>query len=472
MPNLSDRATGLTNVNVISLNELSTSPSDPAAGQKRLYAKDDGKVYTLDSDGNEKEVGSGGGASVEVAQSGHGFIIGDVLYFDGTNYVKAKADAANTAEVVGIVSEVVDTDNFVATTAGYVESGLELDVDGDPLVAGSVYFLSAGTAGGLTLNEPNVVGQVSRPVLLVSAARTAEGAADAKGFVLPYRGVVVGGSNARTSLSLNNNGSTNIQDMSDYDAGELSGWIYIKAGVADADSLRFYVEAQVSRNGVGDDYNISYQTSGDTPPAGFDMNVSSAGMVSVVLPDVSGFSSANINYSLNAAAVGVDLPLSLDASNIQTGTISTSVLPTPSSTQIWLNKGIGYGSTNTKIRRYQNVQVNDATWGTLTQSGTDGDSVTITEAGVYEVSKADVRVGGSCSFGMTVNTATPTVSINSVSMAAGERIAWTQGADGLFNFCSGIVFCSPGDIIRPHDDGTCGNFDNRQFFRVRQIVKL
>lgn len=322
MPNLSDRATGLTNVNVISLNELSASPSDPAAGQKRLYAKDDGKVYTLDSDGNEKEVGSGGGASVEVAQSGHGFIIGDVLYFDGTNYAKAKADAANTAEVVGIVSEVVDIDNFVATTAGYVESGLELDVDGDPLVAGSVYFLSASTAGGLTLNEPNVVGQVSRPVLLVSAARTAEGAADAKGFVLPYRGVVVGGSNARTSLSLNNNGSTNIQDMSDYDAGELSGWIYIKAGVADADSLRFYVEAQVSRNGVGDDYNISYQTSGDTPPSGFDMNVSSAGMVSVVLPDVSGFSSANINYSLNAAAVGVDLPLSISGENILEATSS------------------------------------------------------------------------------------------------------------------------------------------------------
>jgi hypothetical protein len=322
MPNLSDRATGLTNVNVISLNELSTSPSDPAAGQKRLYAKDDGKVYTLDSDGNEKEVGSGGGASVEVAQSGHGFIIGDVLYFDGTNYVKAKADAANTAEVVGIVSEVVDIDNFVATTAGYVESGLELDVAGDPLVAGSVYFLSADTAGGLTLNEPNVVGQVSRPVLLVSAARTAEGAADAKGFVLPYRGVVVGGSNARTSLSLNNNGSTNIQDMSDYDAGELSGWIYIKAGVADADSLRFYVEAQVSKNGAGDDYNISYQTSGDTPPSGFDMNVSSAGMVSVVLPDVSGFSSANINYSLNAAAVGVDLPLSISGENILEATSS------------------------------------------------------------------------------------------------------------------------------------------------------
>jgi len=163
---------------------------------------------------------------------------------------------------------------------------------------------------------------VSRPVLLVSAARTAEGAADAKGFVLPYRGVVVGGSNARTSLSLNNNGSTNIQDMSDYDAGELSGWIYIKAGVADADSLRFYVEAQVSKNGAGDDYNISYQTSGDTPPSGFDMNVSAAGMVSVVLPDVSGFSSANINYSLNAAAVGVDLPLSISGENILEATSS------------------------------------------------------------------------------------------------------------------------------------------------------
>lgn len=307
MANLSDRATGLTNVNQISLNELSVKPADPASGQKKLYAKNDGKVYTLDSEGNEKEVGSGGGASVEVVQADHGFAVGDVLYFDGSSYAKAKADAENTAEVVGIVSEVVDTGNFVATTAGYIEEGLS------GLTAGSVYYLSADDPGALSLVEPLVVGQVSRPVLLATAAD--------KGFVLPYRGIVVGGSNARTSLSLNNNGSTDIQDMGGYEAGELSGWVSI-VNSTPASSLRFYVEAQVSQNGAEDDYNISYQTSGDTPPSGFDMAVSSDGMVSVVLPDVSGFDSAKINYSLNAAAIGVDLPLSISGENILEATSS------------------------------------------------------------------------------------------------------------------------------------------------------
>ena len=325
MANLSDRATGLTNVNVISLNELTDSPATPEQYQKRIYAKRDGKVYTLDSAGNEKEVGSGGGASVEIqaADAEEQFVVGDVLYFNPSNskYAKAIARSSSSAEVVGVVSEGVGTlgsyTSYIVTTAGYIEGGLSLPGPVD-LTAGEVYFLSDSVAGLLTTVEPSIVGSVSRPVLLATAAD--------KGFVLPYRGIVVGGSNARTSLSLNNNASTNIQDMSSYEAGELSGWVSIVNNTP-ASSLRFYIEAQVSQNGAEDDYNISYQTSGDTPPVGFDMAVSSAGMVSVVLPDVSGFSSAKINYSLNAAAIGVDLPLSIDASNIQTGTFDSARIP-------------------------------------------------------------------------------------------------------------------------------------------------
>jgi len=43
------------------LTELASTPSTPSSGEKKLYPKNDGKVYTLDSDGNEVEVGSGGG---------------------------------------------------------------------------------------------------------------------------------------------------------------------------------------------------------------------------------------------------------------------------------------------------------------------------------------------------------------------------------------------------------------------------
>ena len=42
--------------------EQSSTPLTPSAGQKALYPKDDGKLYTLDDEGNEIEVGSGGGS--------------------------------------------------------------------------------------------------------------------------------------------------------------------------------------------------------------------------------------------------------------------------------------------------------------------------------------------------------------------------------------------------------------------------
>jgi hypothetical protein len=45
----------------IELTELSATPSLPAAGKKKFYAKDDGLIYSLDSDGNETPVGSGTG---------------------------------------------------------------------------------------------------------------------------------------------------------------------------------------------------------------------------------------------------------------------------------------------------------------------------------------------------------------------------------------------------------------------------
>ena len=51
--------------NSLVLTEESSSPSAPSSGYKKLYAKNDGKVYTLDSSSNEIEVGSGSGGGEE-----------------------------------------------------------------------------------------------------------------------------------------------------------------------------------------------------------------------------------------------------------------------------------------------------------------------------------------------------------------------------------------------------------------------
>jgi hypothetical protein len=45
----------------VRLSEQSSTPSTPASGYKKLYAKNDGKVYTLNSSGVESQVGAGSG---------------------------------------------------------------------------------------------------------------------------------------------------------------------------------------------------------------------------------------------------------------------------------------------------------------------------------------------------------------------------------------------------------------------------
>jgi hypothetical protein len=248
----------------------------------------------------------GGGTTDRVTQASHGFVIGDVLYLNGSTYAKAKADAANTAEVVGMVSRVIDSSTFELTLSGEV-SGLS------SLTVGEVYFLSALTAGATTVTEPSVVGQVSLPVGIASSATTM--------YVAPKRGILIGATNVRTQISLANNTTTTVQDVSAYEAGELSGWVAIAATT----SLKFYVNAQFSKNGAGNNYNISYQTSGDAPPAGFQLTITAAGLIQCVMPNVTGFASASINYGLDVAAIGATLPLSISARNVIGDTTGTTV---------------------------------------------------------------------------------------------------------------------------------------------------
>lgn len=244
-------------------------------------------------------VGGGSSGVLSVAQAAHGFVVGDVAYLNGANYAKAKADAANTAEVIGVVSTVTDANNFKLTTYGSI-SGLS------GLTAGTNYFLSAATAGLLTATEPSTLGHVSVPVLIASSTTA--------GFVAIKRGIVVGGTNALTTISIANNATTTIQNVSAYQAGELTGYVSL-VGTA---SQKFYIAAQFSKNAAGTDYNLSYQTSGETPVSGFSMTVTAAGLIQITLPSITGFSAASITYGLNVPAVGATFPLSVSEANLIT----------------------------------------------------------------------------------------------------------------------------------------------------------
>jgi hypothetical protein len=256
--------------------------------------------------------GSAGGMVVTVTTaSPHGFTAGDVgspLYLNGSTYAKAKADAANTAEVVGIFSKYLTGSMFELTLAGEVTNASW------SLTTGENYFLSAATAGAITSSEPSTIGQVSVP-LGVAASAT-------KLYFSPKRGVVVGGTNARTQLSLTSSASTQIFNALTptlYQAGELTGWVQLGT------SQKFYFRAPFAQNGAGTDWNVSPSYVGDTPPAGFSISMNSSGAISVTCPSFAG--AGLVNYALNAPAVGATFPLEISASRITQDTIAAARLP-------------------------------------------------------------------------------------------------------------------------------------------------
>lgn len=295
----------------IVLKPNTTPTTNPLSGLQ-VYAKSDNKLYTLNSSGIEQAVGSGG-SIVLITQNAHGFTSADIgrpLYLNGSTYTFARANLEASAEVAGLINRIIDANTFEVCLSGEVTPvGANLIDGGGTLVAGEMYFLSTATAGKITTTEPSTVGSISKPI---GIARTTT----ALDFY-NMRGFAVGGSNVYTQIALGNNTTTTIQNVAAYDSLELQGWIFLNATT----KYRFLFKAQVTKNGAATDYLVSFQHSGDTPPDGFNITVTTAGLVQVTLPSLSGFSSAIAQFSLNGPAIGVSLPLQIDSSNVSFGTI-------------------------------------------------------------------------------------------------------------------------------------------------------
>lgn len=113
---------------------------------------------------------------IEVHQVSHGFVVGSIVRFDGTNYVKALADTPEHAEVVGIVCVIIDSDNFNLLTEGEIE-GLS------GLIPGYTYFLDLYVPGTYTTTDVSQYGAVSKPLM--------DAITDTKAYFHNWRGVIV-----------------------------------------------------------------------------------------------------------------------------------------------------------------------------------------------------------------------------------------------------------------------------------------
>lgn len=133
-------------------------------------------AYVTGQTVNIKSVTSSENITKVINQASHGFVLRDVIGFSGNTYNKAIADGTYDGESLGIVSEVVDTNNFKLTQAGYVTG-----ITG--LVSDSTYFLSDVTYGLLTPTKPTTIGHISNTILIAASTTTA--------WVLPYVGYTI-----------------------------------------------------------------------------------------------------------------------------------------------------------------------------------------------------------------------------------------------------------------------------------------
>jgi hypothetical protein len=139
-------------------------------GTGYLYNNDDGTTGVLSVIG-APEVDT---AIDTVTQPGHGLAAQKWVYpTAGGLYAYARADDAVTANEVGVIIEIVDANTFKVQQSG------KLDDLFAGLTVGGLYYLSATSAGDMTLVEPTDPGHYSKPVFQATTATD--------GWVLSHR---------------------------------------------------------------------------------------------------------------------------------------------------------------------------------------------------------------------------------------------------------------------------------------------
>ena len=195
--------------------------------------------------------GSGGGSKITVNQS-NSFVAGDVLRYDASSslYAKALATTPELAEAIGIVESRTPT-NFVLVLGGKIDTSdftVENESAGTATIAGDVYFLSESVAGKLTQTAPTATGTIRKAMLTQTTA-------DGVGYVTNYIGIQ------------NGIGTTDLVDISEVQpvgtivpfAGDVS---QVPNGFLLCDGSEFSASSFPElANVVGDKYQSS---SGDT----------------------------------------------------------------------------------------------------------------------------------------------------------------------------------------------------------------
>ena len=331
----------------------------------------------------------------QIAQASHGFSVGNVLTYNGTAYTLAKADSAVNAEVVGIVSNVTDSGNFTLTEDGFISGA-------SGYTGGQVHFLSDTSAGNLTVTEPSAANAVSKPLLFAINA-TAGYFRNMRGSLTGVAPGISGTTNSTFQIDANNNGPR----------------IKNNAGTLEVRNATDSAYAPLLASSV---------TDGTATMTGGTLTGATLASGTIATTQTAGDNSTKVATTAFVLA--------------NSGTRPTS--------QIYVSTGNGFGSTNTKIRRFSNIESTTGTAITYADSATAGGLFTINRAGVYAVNYWDGNTG--TRIGISKNSTELTTAIQSI--IAINRVAQTQTIATTFGECGTVIRCAVNDTIRAHTDGT------------------
>ena len=104
-----------------------------------------------------------------VNQTTHNFSVGQVLRFDGVDFVLADNTSEANAAVTGIVSRLENANQFYLTQEGFVAGLTTAPTEGGGYIPGTLYYLSA-TSGEMTSIKPSAVGTVEFPCFVAYTA--------------------------------------------------------------------------------------------------------------------------------------------------------------------------------------------------------------------------------------------------------------------------------------------------------------
>lgn len=157
-----------------------------------------------------------------------------------------------------------------------------------------------------------------------------------------------------------------------------------------------------------------------------------------------------MTFGLKAAADG--LSATLQVGGVDKATLDSSgdltlvgELTQAAKSCVRLTTANGYGSINTKVRRFTTTALSQGTDITYADSATLGASFTVNKSGVYAVSYSE-SFSGAEAFGVTTNATAGSTGIRSVPAAEVLCVSTTQGATGEASV-SATVYLTAGTVL-------------------------